>query len=128
MKMKYLIGLTALSVTAAVPAVAQDMHPSTGTPHAGGQMPTGSNGGANGSMQNTPSHGDEGGAGPGGMNTHSVDHGAGMQNGDQVVPHHAMESRGMDDRGMGGDHRGGMQRGGYCRTVWHNHHRVRRCM
>ena len=131
MKLKYMTAIAAISLTASVPAFAQDMHPSTGTPHAGGQTPMSSNGGTHGGgMQNTPSHGDEGGAGPGGMggqnhgmNDHSMDHGPGMENGDQVVPHHAMNDRGMDNRGMGENHRGG-----HCRTVWHNHHRVRRCM
>ena len=140
MKLKYLIAVAAIGVTTSIPSYAQDTHPSIGTPRAGGQAPAGSAGGSNGGMQNTPSHGEEGGVGPGGMrgrnqgmNVHSMDHGAGMENGDQVVPHHAMngrgmDDRGMDDRGMDGDQRGGMHHGGNCRTVWHSHHRVRRCM
>lgn len=134
MKLKYLIAVATIGVIMIAPAYAQDTHPSNGTPPAGSRNLTGSTGGSTGgAMQNTPSHGDEGGAGPGGMggrnqgmNEHSMEHGPGMENGDQVVSHHAMNGRGMDNRGMDGDHRGGMHHG-RCRMVWHNHHRVRRC-
>ncbi len=112
MKMITLAAISAL--TLAVPAFAQ-MQPSgpADSGHGGARGPLGSQ-----PMDEHQGDGMNQGHGDGAMSRHDgMDHG---QIGDD-------RGRGMDrggyDRGM--DH--GRAYGRHCRTVWHHHHKVRRC-